>query len=196
MTVSATWSRRVTDSLLRVGLVPLLTAVFVCGCGAGDPPEPITAAPAAAPPQAAPPVEPEPSEEPAPAATPEIVLKPLPTAEQVIASAPGGRQDPFQPFPLIAEGLSAGGSDGVAEGTLPSTGALVLTGVIAVGGSPRALVRLGDGNGVLCLGEGGRCEGDAQSLLPTGWSVVAIDLDRACVQLSLDGEAQDPVCIV
>ena len=195
MTVSAIWSRRATDSLPRVGLVPLLTALFVSGCGAGDPPEPITAAPAA-PPQAAAPVEPEPSEEPAPAAIPEIVLKPLPTPEQVIAAAPGGRQDPFQPLPLIAEGLSAGGSDGAVEGTLPSTGALVLTGVIAVGGSPRALVRLGDGNGVLCLGEGGRCESDAQSLLPTGWSVVAIDLDRACVQLSLDGEAQDPVCIV
>ena len=196
MTVSAIWSRKATDSLLRVGLGPLLTAVLVSGCGSGDPPEPITAAPAAPPPQAAAPVEPDPSAEPEPAAVPEIVLKPLPTPEQVIAAAPGGRQDPFQPLPLIAESLSAGVSDGAVEGTLPSTGALVLTGVIAVGGSPRALVRLGDGNGVLCLGEGGRCESDAQSLLPTGWSVVAIDLDRACVQLSLDGESQDPVCIV
>ena len=196
MIVFATWSRKAADSLLRVGLVPLLTAVCVTGCGAGDPPEPITAAPAAAPPQAAAPVAPQAAAAPEPAAIPEIMLKPLPTPEQVIAAAPGGRQDPFQPLPLIAEGLSAGGSDGAAEGTLPSTGALVLTGVIAVGGSPRALVRLGNGNGVLCLGEGGWCEGDAQSLLPKDWSVVAIDLDRACVQLSLDGEAQDPVCIV
>ena len=192
MIVSATSSKRATDSLLRVGLVPLLTAVCVTGCGAGDPPEPITAAPAAAPPQAAAPVTPQPAAAPEPAAIPEIVLKPLPTPEQVIAAAPGGRQDPFQPLPLIAEGLSIDG-EGAQQGT-PS-GALVLTGVIAVGGSPRALVRLDSGNGVLCLGEGGWCEGDAQSLLPKDWSVVAIDLDRACVQLSLDGEAQDPVCI-
>ena len=102
---------------------------------------------------------PKPAAGPEPAAIPEIVLKPLPTPEQVIAASPGGREDPFQPLPLMTEGLSSG-SQGASQGT--SSGAPVLTGVIAVGGSPRALVRLGNGNGVLCLGEGGRCQGDAQ----------------------------------
>ena len=74
--------------------------------------------------------------------------------------------------------------------------ALVLTGVMAVGGAPRAFVRLQSSTSVLCLGFGGRCEGEVDALLPEGWSVVAIDLEAGCVQLSLDNEVQEPVCML
>jgi len=166
-------------------MVPVLTALMLTGCGSAEPPEPITAVPSALEPVvvAEPPVE--------PTQTPEIDLRPLPTPEEVIAAAPGGRQDPFQPLPLVAVG--ANGQAGVAIGS-PTT--LLLTGVIDVGGVPRALVRLLDNTSVLCLGSGGRCDADGEALLPEGWAVVAIDIEGGCVTLALEGEAQDPVCMV
>ena len=38
--------------------------------------------------------------------------------------------------------------------------------------------------------------GEVDALLPEGWSVVAIDLEAGCVQLSLDNEVQEPVCML
>ena len=160
---------------------------MLSGCGAGDPPAPITAVPIAP--------KVEVSEDPVvqPQQPPDIDLRPLPTPAEVMAAAPGGRQDPFQPLPLVAIGASA---DGAGDAGIAAPGALLLTGVIEVGGIPRALVRVNDNTSVLCLGSGGRCDGDADALLPEGWSVIAIDIAAACVQLSLEGDAQDPVCIV
>lgn len=64
--------------------------------------------------------------------------------------------------------------------------ALVLTGVMAVGGAPRAFVRLQSSTSILCLGFGGRCEGEVDALLPEGWSVVVIDLEAGlCSCLSI-----------
>ena len=51
------------------------------------------------------------------------------------------------------------------------------------------------GNGVLCIGREGRCEGDVGSLLPQGWSVLAIDVQRGCIRLARSGEPQAPLCM-
>ena len=51
------------------------------------------------------------------------------------------------------------------------------------------------GSGVVCVGSDGRCGEDAPVLLPTGWSVLSIDVERGCIRLELNGEPQDSVCI-
>ena len=112
---------------------------------------------------------------------PPLGLTPLPSAEEVQQAAPGGRVDPFSPL--------AGGD---AED--PSTG-LTLTGVLLVGNQKRAMVTTSSGSGVICVGSDGRCGADAPVILPTGWSVLSIDVERGCIRLALNGEPQDPVCI-
>ena len=36
---------------------------------------------------------------------------------------------------------------------------------------------------------------DAPLLLPTGWSVLSIDVARGCIRFALNDEPQDPFCI-
>ena len=76
----------------------------------------------------------------------------------------------------------------------PTTG-LTLTGVLLVGNQKRAMVTTPSGSGVICVGSDGRCGADAPVILPTGWSVLSIDVERGCIRLALNGEPQDPVCI-
>jgi hypothetical protein len=142
-------------------------------------------------------------------APPDIGLTPLPTAQQVQQAAPGGRRDPFQPLPVTQKAKAAATqSEGTGATTVdqqrqqdgsdpasdPGSG-LELTGVLLVGGESRALVRNASTSGVLCVSSDGRCEGDRQSLLPAGWSVLAIDVQRGCIRLAQDGQAQTPVCM-
>ena len=51
------------------------------------------------------------------------------------------------------------------------------------------------GSGVICMGSDGRCNEDAPLLLPTGWSVLSIDVARGCIRFALDAEPQNPFCI-
>ena len=106
-----------------------------------------------------------------------IGLTPLPSAEEVQQAAPGGRADPFGP--LIG-----------VEVQDPATG-LTLTGVLLVGDQKRAIVTTLNGSGVICVGADGRCGADAPLLLPTGWSVLSIDVASGCIRLALNDEAQD-----
>ena len=53
MIVSVTWCKKAIDPMLRFGLVPLVTALAVAGCGTDDPPELITAVQTAAEPELA-----------------------------------------------------------------------------------------------------------------------------------------------
>ena len=99
-------------------------------------------------------------------------------------AAPGGRADPFAPL----VGLRAG------DVQAPTTG-LTLTGVVLVGDQKRAMVTTPRGSGVICVGSDGRCGEDALVLLPTGWSVLSIDVARGCIRLALNDEPQDPFCI-
>ena len=64
-----------------------------------------------------------------------------------------------------------------------------------VGNQQRAMVTTASDSGVICVGADGRCEDDAPLVLPTGWSVLSIDVARGCIRLSLNDEPQDPSCI-
>ncbi len=103
-------------------------------------------------------------------------LIPLPTREQVLSSVPEGRADPFVPI-------------------LGDPEAFKVKGVMAVGAELRALVSISEVSGTVCVGPRGRCPGDAAALLPIGWTVNSIDLDRGCLSFSITGKSQRPSCI-
>ena len=153
-------------------LAPVAVLLVVGGCG-GETPT------ATAPPPA--PVQPAPLPETSAPAVPPIGLTPLPSAEEVQQAAPGGRADPFGPLVGV-------------DAQDPTTG-LALTGVLLVGDQKRAMVTTPSGSGVICVGSDGRCGEDAPVLLPTGWSVLSIDVARGCIRMALDDEPQDPFCI-
>ena len=155
-------------------LAPVAVLVVVGGCG-GETPTATVLPPV--------PVKPPLPETSAPAAPP-IGLTPLPSAEEVQQAAPGGRADPFGPLVVVE----------AADAQDPTTG-LTLTGVLLVGDQKRAMVTTPAGSGVICMGSDGRCGEDAPVLLPTGWSVLSIDVARGCIRLALNDEPQDPFCI-
>lgn len=130
------------------------------------------------------PVKPEPLPETSAPVIPPIGLTPLPSAEDVQQAAPGGRVDPFGPL----VGVEA------ADVQDPTTG-LTLTGVLLVGDQKRAMLTTASGSGVVCVGSDGRCAEDAPVLLPTGWSVLSIDVERGCIRLALNDEPHDPFCM-
>ena len=130
-------------------------------------------------------------------APPDLGLTPLPTVDQVQRASPGGRGDPFAPLPGAAQGPSADpglGDDGRESEPDPGSG-ITLTGVLRVGEQQRAFARTASSSGVLCISSDGRCAGDSVQLLPQGWSVLAIDVQRGCIRLADNGKAQDPICI-
>ena len=171
MTVSATWWKQAAERWLA----PVAVLLVVGGCGRETP----TAT-------ALPPVPLKPGQLPETSAplAPAIGLTPLPSAEEVQQAAPGGRADPFGP---LVGAVAADAQD-------PTTG-LTLTGVLLVGDQKRAMVTTPSGSGVICVGADGRCREGAPVILPTGWSVLIIDVERGCIRLALNGEPQDPVCI-
>ena len=142
------------------------------GCG-GEPPT-ATALPSVL-------VKPKPLPETSAVQAPPIGLTPLPSAEEVQQAAPGGRADPFGPLVGVE----------VADAQDPTTG-LTLTGVLLVGDQKRAMVTTPSGSGVICVGADGRCGEDAPVLLPSGWSVLSIDVARGCIRMALNDEPQDP----
>ena len=156
-------------------LAPVAVLVVVGGCGGETPTA--TALPSV-------PVKPEPLPETSEVQAPPIGLTPLPSAEEVQQAAPGGRADPFAPL----VGVEA------ADAQDPNTG-LTLTGVLLVGDQKRAMLTTASGSGVVCVGSDGRCGEDAPVLLPTGWSVLSIDVERGCIRLALNDEPQDPFCM-
>ena len=171
MTVSVTWWKQAA----KHSLAPIAVLVVVGGCGGETPTA--TALPPV-------PVKPAPLPETSPPPAPPIGLTPLPSAEEVQQAAPGGRADPFGPL----VGVDAAGAQD------PNTG-LTLTGVLLVGDQKRAIVTTPNGSGVICVGADGRCGADAPLLLPTGWSVLSIDVASGCIRFALNDEPQDPFCI-
>ena len=109
--------------------------------------------------------------------SPATGLIPLPSREQVLSSVPEGRADPFAPIIFAAPDTTAGPN-------------LQVRGVLAVGAELRALVSISEVSGTVCVGPRGRCPGDAAALLPMGWTVNSIDLDRGCLSLSITRESQ------
>ena len=156
-------------------LAPVAVLVVVGGCGGETPTA--TALPPV-------PVKPALLPETSPPPAPPIGLTPLPSAEEVQQAAPGGRADPFASLVGVE----------VADAQDPTTG-LTLTGVLLVGDQKRAMVTTLSGSGVICVGADGRCGEDAPVLLPSGWSVLSIDVARGCIRMALNDEPQDPFCI-
>ncbi len=193
-----------------LSLVIVLSAVLLSACfrlpGAGDDRQ----AQEPPPPPAQKPRPPEPLES--------TGLTPLPTADQLLASMPIGRADPFAPEPraeladdagpaTLAGGRAAGPSSGPAapgrSGTASSASSRLrggrrpaplpplqlpadfrFNGVMRAGSRPQALVQLGGDIGTVCIGARGFCAGSGlAALLPPGWTVAAIDVERGRLTL-------------
>ncbi len=117
--------------------------------------------------------------------SPATGLIPLPSREQVLSSVPEGRADPFAPTMVRSTAMTSQVDPNAAAG--PN---LQVRGVLAVGAELRALVSVSEVSGTVCVGPRGRCPGDAAALLPMGWTVNSIDLDRGCLSLSITRESQ------
>ena len=117
--------------------------------------------------------------------SPATGLIPLPSREQVLSSVPEGRADPFAPTMVRSTAITSQVDPNAAAG--PD---FKVRGVVAVGAELRALVSLSEVSGTVCVGPRGRCPGDAAALLPIGWTVNSIDLDRGCLSLSIARESQ------
>ena len=117
--------------------------------------------------------------------SPATGLIPLLSREQVLSSVPEGRADPFAPTMVRSTAITSQLDPNAAAG--PD---FKVRGVVAVGSELRALVSVSEVSGTVCVGPRGRCPGDAAALLPTGWTVNSIDLDRGCLSLSISGDSQ------
>lgn len=175
---------------LRLALLPsALLSLCLAGCASAPPPPaavqpaptPATAATTPAAPASAPARRPAPLapaanapaavQAPAAAAT---GLTPLPSPASVLAAAPSGRVDPFSPQPGF------GGLRAAAPVRLQLPADFRFSGVMRSAGQPLALVQFGANSGALSVGERG---GQQTELLPNGWAVAAIDVDRGVLTL-------------
>lgn len=186
--------RRTRARSLLVGL-PGLLALIACGA----PPAPEAQAPI----PAAPPATPPPSAAvPAPSGTNQAVenraasviakgFTALPTQAQVLATSPERRSDPFAPLPTPTPSPSAASPAPGASGGPGSAGAATAApmglppgfrfhGVVSVAGVPQALVAFGNESGTVSIGDRG---GGSLPMLPSGWSVAAIDAGSGRLQL-------------
>ena len=117
-----------------------------------------------------------------PAAT---ALTVLPSIDEVLVAVPEGRSDPFAPFPKRTSGPELGASGERDWKVL---------GVLSVADQLRALISTAEGSGVVCLGAGGRCPGEAQQLFPMDVEVQAINIRTGCLTVLQSGTSQR-VCI-
>jgi hypothetical protein len=115
----------------------------------------------------------------------------LPTTNQVLAANPIGRADPFasdRPAPRPA--APAPGTAGAQPQPAPPPPLQLppdfrFSGVIRVGASPQAMVQFGPNTGAVGIGELG---GRNTDLLPVGWVVSSIDVDRGRLVLRQGGQ--------
>ncbi len=192
MTAFETWLK--TPSA-KAGLPPLVAIGFLIGgCGLGAKPQADTVPP----PPPVPPEEVKPDTAPAPIAG----LTPLPTPNQLLASLAIGREDPLasvapppapprNPAPGAPGSAAATGRQGASAATRPAPPKPLelpedfrFTGVMRRGSTPQAFVQVGDQSGPVCKGEDGTCPASGlPSVLPPGWGVAAIDVDRGRLTL-------------
>jgi len=100
-------------------------------------------------------------------------LTSLPSPDQVVVAMGSGRRDPFSSPPMVVPASS------VVPLALPEN--FRFTGVVSIGSRAQALVQLGELSGSLRQGDRG---GRNTELLPAGWSVAGIDLQRGVLTLS------------
>ena len=181
MTVFAIWLKAAADR--AVGLAALtLGPLALVACGSPEPPS-VSMLPLQ-------PLPSEPQQLPRPP-RPDLGFIPLPTVEEVQQSAPGGRVDPFQPLSSERVEVDPDAADAVFD---PASG-LTLSGVLRVGQQRRALVQTQGRSGEVCEGADGRCVADGDRLLPSGWSVLSIDVEQGCLALARECEVQDLICL-
>ena len=116
---------------------------------------------------------------------PPTALTVLPSVDEVLVAVPEGRSDPFAPFPKRTSGQELGASGERDWKVL---------GVLSVADQLRALISTAEGSGVVCLGAGGRCPGEAQQLFPMEVEVQAINIRTGCLTVLQSGRSQR-VCI-
>ncbi|WP_087068932.1 hypothetical protein [Cyanobium sp. NIES-981] len=156
------------DRLLLGSLLALLLSA--CGGGGDAPPEASTPAPPPAAQAASPAAD-----------TPQSTgLTPLPTPNEVLASVKIGRDDPFAAIPSPSSGGAAARRGATTQARLTLPPAFRFSGVIRSGGASQAIVEYGATSGALSVGDRG---GRTTDLLPSGWTVAAINVDRG--QLTL-----------
>lgn len=160
MTDFATWWKRADGGL---GLPALVGLLLLGGCG--SPPTAEAPPPPASPPPA-PPVSVSPAIPPG--------LTPLPSSQQVVAAFQVGRKDPFgtvAPPPVRVSGA--------AKPPPPPPPAFLdefrVTGVILTGGRREAVVTYKTLSGSVRPGDRG---GRNTDLLPPGWSVASVDVQK------------------
>jgi hypothetical protein len=200
---------------IPVALTPCLLLGCVQTPPPVDPTVLIPPAPSVSP---APPASPAAAKPPKASADATAGLRPLATPQQVLNSVELGRPDPFGrliaalPVPLGPDGkpLSAAAiaaATAVMRGQGPAAGRAMpgrsgnasfaplaplepprnfsVSGVILGGGASEAVVRYGSLSGSLRTGDRG---GLSTDLLPPGWSVAAIDVQRGVLTLQKDGQ--------
>ncbi len=124
---------------------------------------------------------PEPEQASAPVSVEVAGFTPLPSTNQVLAANPIGRSDPFASdrpgaVPAPAATTGPGGTGAPARpAPLQLPPDFLFSGVIRVGTSPQAMVQFGPNSGAVGIGERG---GSNTDLLPAGWVVSSIDVDR------------------
>jgi hypothetical protein len=119
-------------------------------------------------------------------------LVPLPTRQEVVTTVPVGRRDPFggvMPRWRIPPVPGAPGSPGAGSAAIRPVPPGVpegfrLAGVIRSGGRSEAVVQYGTRSGSLRPGDRG---GRTTDLLPSGWSVASIDVNRGSLTLQQGG---------
>lgn len=155
--------------------VVLGVALLLVACGGDTPPDVGSQPPLSPPPPAPLAVAPA---VPVTAPGPVAGLTPLPSADQVVASVSSGRVDPFAP-------LQTTRAQGGARPALALPQGLVFNGVIRSGATPEALVQFSGESGTLRVGQKG---GRTTTLLPDGWSVASIDVQKGRLTLRHGGQ--------
>ena len=148
----------------------IAAALLLVSCAGEKPPQATS--------QATSPQEP-PAQAPVGAPAPLAGLTPLPSSNQVVASVSSGRVDPFAP---LATPATTSSSRPIPLSLPPG---LIFNGVIRSGGTPEALVQFGAESGTLRVGQRGGSTMDSRTtpLLPAGWSVASIDVQKGRLTL-------------
>jgi hypothetical protein len=164
--------------------------LLVGGCGL------LGRAPTAESPPPSPQPPPEVEAPPAPLAG----LTPLPSANELLSSVVIGREDPLAPQAPVPRSPAAaatnqgatpaGASPSGPPGAAAAPARLELpedfrfSGVLWAGSTPQAFVEIGDQSGPVCPGADGRCAASGlPSVLPQGWGVASIDVERGRLTL-------------
>jgi hypothetical protein len=134
---------------------------------------------------------------------PDSSFTPLPSPEQVKRAQPIGQLDPFRPLSQEIRDLVVKPKASSRPVALPSfiptrpeplqpPPGLQLTGLIGAAGRPEAVISYLGANGTVRVGDVGSASGtagpNATNLLPEGWRVAAIDLNRGSLVLKFKGQ--------